>query len=136
MKMDRKTHIDEQEFRRWLGSRASRTPDGLDDRILTRVRKATPPAERAERRTERRLLIWTIVLGAFVLGIGIAALTLFTDWNGLFGEIRMPEFPSLRRAVPLDPQARAWGRSLLPPAGIVFLLLAGDLLLRRRFLKH
>jgi hypothetical protein len=134
--MDKKDHITEKEFREWLAVQPQRAPDGLDGRILARVRQAPSPAERAEQRAKRNLLIASIVLGAIVLGIGIATLLLFTDLRSLFGAIRMPEFPLIRPVESIDPQTWSLVTSLLPFAGIVWLLLMGDFLLRRRFLKH
>ena len=132
--MDGQKKIPENQFREWIGSLPSRTPAGLDDRIMARVRKATSPAER---RSDRRMLVWAIVLGVVVLGAGIGVLSFYVDWSILSETMPSPELPPVPRNTLADSQAWELAKSILPLAGIALILLIGDSLFRRRFfLKH
>lgn len=104
---------------------------GLNARIMERVRQEHSPAER---RTERWTLFWTIGLSTVMLGLGVWALYATGGWQTLVPETFVwPEIDLAWRWEGLSPEAVRMLRMLLPYAGIVLLLLVGDLLLRRHF---
>jgi len=94
-------------------------PTNLSARIMEQLARQKT---HAERRTERRGLVWAIALSTLVLTVGGWMLYIagggWPRWNGL--------------------SAHAWGmlRMLVPGGAIVLTLLLGDLYLRRWLFLH
>ena len=115
-------------------------PPGLDARIMERIRQEKPYAEK---RSDRRILAWTIILSAIVLAIGGWVLYAYIDWSSVSfswpnGE---PENDIIAKNIqPTEERIRNYTgmlRRLIPFAAIILLLLIGDTLLRRHyFARH
>ena len=115
-------------------------PPGLDARIMERIRQEKPYAEK---RSDRRILIWTIALSAIVLGMGGWALYTYIDWSSVsFSWFQAgPEMDTIPKNVRgMEERIQEYSgmfRRLIPFAAIILLLLIGDTLLRRRyFARH
>ncbi len=123
---------DDKTLRELFRALPESTPSaGLDARIMERVRQEK---NHVEQRSEQLMLLWTIVLSTVVLAIGAWALYITGGWKALWPETF--DWGKLRLSVQwegLSPQAAGILRTLLPYAGIVLLLLVGDLFLRRHF---
>ncbi len=131
--MNKEEELQEHRLRELLRAiPAPPSPDGLNDRIMGRVRQA---GIRQERRAERNGLIWTIALSMLILGAGVWALYTYVDWGFLsdFWSERTVRM-KIAEASGHSPEDYAGiVRRVLPLAGIVLFLLIGDSLLRRHF---
>jgi len=119
-----------------MHSLPAKKPSGeLNARIMERIRQEK---NYVERRSDRRILCWAIALSVLVLGIGVWALDSYIDWRMFLPQI--PDFtPEKTFAGPdikVSPETAGMLQFLVPFAGIILILMLGDLLFRRHiFLK-